>query len=286
MSKNPSISLRSRWLSEKLKEARLAARYTLVDAARYLQIDHATLSRFEHGTHRIRRSYVKDLLDFYGVASERERDFLLQIAEDTWRKDWSDMDSYDLDTEFIDYTWLEAKAVEIHVFEPLIVHGLLQTPQYVEALAEMEANYTQTPLDHANVVGVRSKRQDILHGDKPPRLMVVMEEPALRRPIGGRSTLRGQLTHLLSFDDVSHIDIRILPMGIEADPGYHGPFTIFTMPDPYPTIAYVENIVGRVFFEEEGKVDRFRKTYDQIQTLALTAPESSECIKNILKDLE
>jgi len=286
MSKNPAISLRSRWLSEKLKGARLQARYTLVDTARYLQVDHTTLGRFEHGTHRIRRSYVKDLLDFYGVSSERERSFLLQLAEDTWRKDWSDMDSYGLDTEFIDYTWLESKAVEIQVFEPLIIHGLLQTPQYIEGTNMGRGTTAPAPADLAHFVDVRTKRQRILHGDRPPRLSVVMEEPALRRPIGNSSVLREQLTHLVSISENDHVRIQVLTMDAPADPGHHGPFTIFNMPDPYPAIAYVENIGGSTFYENEDKVDRFRRTYDEIQALALSPTESARLIENALKDLK
>ena len=180
MSKNPTISLRSRWLSEKLKAARLEAGHTLVDAAEYLQMDHGTLSRFERGTHRIRRSYVKDLLDFYGVSSPRGREFLLKLSEDTWRKNWSDLDSYGLDAEFVDYTWLEASSVTIRAFEPLLVHGLLQTPQYVQALTRFEQGPEVTPSELSHVADVRTRRQRILYSNEPTHLTVIMEEPAVR----------------------------------------------------------------------------------------------------------
>lgn len=285
MSKNPAISLRSRWLSERLKQARQRAKYSLTDAGEYLQMDHTTLSRFEKGTHRIRRSYVKDLLDFYGVSDQRERDFLLRLSEDTWRKDWTDMDALDLPIEFIDYTWLESKSERICIFEPLLIHGLLQTPSYVEALTKYEQGEDVTRAEITRVIDVRKARQRILVGESPTRLSIIFEEPAIRRPIGGVTTLKEQLQYLLDVAQQEHIEVRVLPTSTKTDPGHRGPFTIFEMPDPYPEIAYVENLAGRIFIEDESKVDRFRNTYDEIHRLALGPRKSLHLIEDVMKDL-
>ena len=196
MSKNPTISLRSRWLSEKLKAARLEAGHTLVDAAEYLQMDHGTLSRFERGTHRIRRSYVKDLLDFYGVSSPRGREFLLKLSEDTWRKNWSDLDSYGLDAEFVDYTWLEASSVTIRAFEPLLVHGLLQTPQYVQALTRFE----QGP--EGDAVGTFARRR---RADSATAHPIQQRTHSSHRHHGGARSIDGQSVAQQFFENNLHI---------------------------------------------------------------------------------
>lgn len=284
MSKDLAISLRSRWLSDRLKRARSQAGYSLAEASDYIQVDHTTLGRFERGINRIRRPYVKDLLDFYGVSNERERDYLLQLAEDAWRKDWSDMDRSDLESDFIDLTWLEAKAVNIRVFEPLLIHGLLQTADYIRELALSEQGEAATSTVVERITEVRQARQRALAGEPPTQLTVILEEPALRRLVGGKKVLRGQLEALLAANAKSHVNIRVLPMTAGHDPGHHGPFALFGMPDPYPEIAYLENLTGRFILEDQQKVARCNQAYDDLCRLALPSEQSTNFIRDVLRD--
>lgn len=286
MAKNPAISLRSRWLAEKLKAARREAGYSLVEAGEYTQLDHSTIARFERGTHKIRRAYVRELLDFYGVAEDRKREYLLQLADDAWRKDRWDGDSHDLAVGFIDLTWLESMAVKINVFEPLLIHGLLQTEDYMRALARLEQDKKANDPIVNRVVEVRKLRQSIITGDKPTQVSAIIEEPAIRRPIGGKRVMKGQLMHLIELAQADHIEIRVMSVTASADPGHHGPFAYFEMPDPYPEIAFVENLAGSTFFEKESTVDVFRHTYDELERLALSTQKSVTLMHNVLKDLE
>lgn len=284
MAKNPAISLRSRWLAEKLKAARRRAGYSLMEAGEFAQVDHSTIARFERGTHRIRRAYVRELLDFYGVSDDRERGFLLQLAEDAWRKDRWDSDSSDLEIGFIDLTWLESTAVKINVFEPLLIHGLFQTDRYIRALAQLEQGKKATTDVINRIVDVRQQRQRILGGNDPTRVTAIIEEPALRRCIGGPSVMRSQLEHLVAVAQQDEVDVQVLTLNAKSDPGHHGPFACFDMPDPYPEIAFVENLAGSSFFEKESTVDVFRRTYDELSRLALSPKKSIDLIRTTLKD--
>lgn len=286
MAKNPAISLRSRWLAEKLKAARRRAGYNLMEAGEYTQLDHSTIARFERGTHKIRRAYVRELLDFYGVADDREREYLLQLADDAWRKDRWDGDESDLELGFIDFTWLEGLAAGIRAFEPLLVPGLLQTPEYAEALKHVGYGYTTPPEETKRIPEVRATRQQILDGEDPTNLTVVLEEPALHRVIGGHAVHKAQLRHLLDRASQTNITVLVLSRDAEWDPGHHGPFVYFEMPDPYPEIAYIENLSGRTFLEVESTVQRFRDTYDELERLALSPRKSIAFIQDVLKELE
>ena len=285
MTKNQAMSLRSLWLGERLKSARTKAGYTLKEAGDYLKLDHSSLSRFERGIIPIRPSYVRDLVAFYGISRPRERDALLRLHEDAWRRDWWDGDTDDLDMEFIDYTWLEARASQIAVFEPLIVHGLLQTREYAEAvtIAGLGPSTPRETIDR--MVELRTTRQQILDGPEPTAITMIVEEPALRRPIGGMTVLKGQLRHLLGLAG-DHIDVRVLPMDAGWDPGHHGPFAIFRLAEPYPDVIYIESLAGRTFLEDADKVSRFAQTYDELKRLALDARKSRQHIQRTLKGLE
>lgn len=282
MAKNQSLSLRTQWLGERLKTARVAAGLTLADAAAQLHLTDTSLSRFEKGYVRIRRPYVKEMIDFYGVSNHRERDVLLRLNDDSWRKDWWDGNASDLEMGFLDHTWLESRAARICQFAPMLIPGLVQTAEYAEAMA-IEGFGTDASAEAvAQTVELRTHRQKAITGDSPTALSIVMEDAAIRRRIGGQDIYRLQLQHLLDVHESPHIDIRILQV-TGWHPGLAGPFTYFEMPDPYPHVAYIENIAGRTFVEDESNVARFRHTYDELCTTALTPRKSIEFIKNLLE---
>lgn len=280
VSKNQALSLRSQWLGENLRAARARAGYTLRDAGEYVGLDFTSIGRFERGTHVIRPAYVRDLINFYGVSDELERRRLLRLNEDAWRKDWWDGDTSDLDTGFVDYTWLEARAAEIRAFSPLLIHGLIQTVDYAEALTRAGLPDADEATI-ARLVEVRMTRQRIFLGENPTRIRLVLEELPLRRALGGSEVHQGQLKHLLELP--SAIELRILPPSLSWHPGLQGPFTYFDMPDPYPHVAYFEGLIGRTFLEADSKVAHFKRAYDDLYRLALSPTESRQVIETILK---
>ncbi|WP_170183298.1 helix-turn-helix domain-containing protein [Stackebrandtia endophytica] len=279
-------SLRAQWLGERLKKARLAAGFTLQDAAEYLQLHEGTMSRFETATYAVRRSYVRDLIDFYRVSDQRDRDALIQLCEDAWRKDWWDGQAADVEREFIDYTWLEARAARICVFEPTLVHGLLQTEHYTRALM-VEANgheMTEEQLDKH--VEFRMLRKRVLNADNPTRLALIVEESVLRRPVGGWTVLKEKLRYLLKQAQLEHIEVRVLPTEKGWRPGMSEMFTYFEMPEPYSDVAFVENLAGRTYLEQEDKVAKFHRAYAGLQEVALSPAASSKLIRATIKELD
>lgn len=284
MAKDRSLSLREQWLAERLKRARKAAGHTLEDAAGHLQLDSSTLSRFETGTYRIRRAYIKELVDFYGISSEREREMLIQLSQDSWRKDWWDGDTKDLEIEFIDQTWLEARAKSINIYTPMLIPGLLQTADYARAVMVNDPRSNTQQVDR--MVELRLARQRILDGESPTNLSVIIEETPLRRPVGGSQVLADQLRKLLAAKEKRAIQIHVLPTSVGWHPGEQGPFTYFDMHDPCPDVACVESLGGRTFIEEQDKVTRFWDAYDGMKQIALNHALSTKFISTLLKDIE
>ncbi|GAA4919059.1 helix-turn-helix protein [Stackebrandtia albiflava] len=286
MSKNRSLSLRNQWLGERLKAARVAAGLTLKAAGEQLNLTDATLSRFEKGTVRVRHPYVKEMIHLYGVSDPLERDALLQFNKDSWRKDWWDGDTTDIDRGFLDYTWLEARSKRIRIFSPLLIHGLLQSPGYIRAVVDhaTEAEITAQHVDRQ--LEIRLARQKTVFQDRTTPLSVVLEEAAILRMVGGRTVMCEQLEHLVAVSELPHIQIRLLPITAEWDAGYAGPFSYFEMPDPFPEVAYIENLAGRTFLEESGKVSRIRQVHAALVRSALSPTKTRNFIRDALKELQ
>lgn len=286
MPKSRTVSLRTRWLGESLRAERNKAGYTLQAAADYVGIDLTSLGRFERGTHRIRKSYLRDLINFYGISNKHTRDRLLRINEDSWRRDWWDGDASDLETGFVDYAWLESRAAKVCHFETVLIPGLLQTREYARAVMELANTYETTADDIDRLLELRTKRQEAIQGDDPTSLSVVLEEAVLRRAIGGSSVAKSQLTYLLEASKLDHVELRVRRLNTTWQPALGSPFTYFDMQDPYPDIAYVENMAGRTFLEESSKVEQFRRAYDDLRESALSNQASARYIEATLKEIE
>ncbi|MFD0556709.1 helix-turn-helix protein [Stackebrandtia endophytica] len=284
--KTPITSLRARWLGERLRAERTKAGYTLKDVAEYLGVDFTSLGRFERGTHRIRHSYVRDLINFYGISEPKSRNALLKLNEDSWRRDWWDGDTRDLEVGFIDYSWLEASAHCIRHFETMLIPGLLQTREYARTIMLAARDFQADRDELERLLELRSKRQEILSGESPTPLSVVFEESVLRRIVGGRRVFGRQLAKLLAKAEESHISIRVRPETAEWQPGLGSPFTYFSMDDPYPDVAYVENIAGRTFLEEQAKVELFNRAYHELCDSALTPEQSLARINQVREEIE
>ncbi|MGP2442051.1 helix-turn-helix domain-containing protein [Streptomyces sp. JW3] len=124
----------------------------------------------------------------------------------------------------------EEKAVELQLYDPLHVHGLLQTPEYARALFRMRRPaYTAEEMEQG--VAARMARKSVFEREPAPDLSFVQDEWALRRPLGGKSVLRGQLEHLLKVGQLSSVEIQVMPMDREEHAGVDGGIEVMKFGD-------------------------------------------------------
>ncbi|MFI0505792.1 helix-turn-helix transcriptional regulator [Streptomyces albogriseolus] len=125
---------------------------------------------------------------------------------------------------------LEARAVEIGLYECHIVPGLLQTPEHARAVIGA-AQPPYSPDDVERMVAARLARQSVFDRDPAPALSFVMEEGVLRRPIGGRAALRGQLQRLLDVAQLHHVVLQVMPADCETHSGLDGRIELLKFDD-------------------------------------------------------
>ncbi|MFD5376407.1 helix-turn-helix transcriptional regulator [Streptomyces griseoincarnatus] len=125
---------------------------------------------------------------------------------------------------------LEARAVEIGLYECHIVPGLLQTPEHARAVIGA-AQPPYSPDDVERMVAARLARQSVFGRDPAPALSFVMEEGVLRRPIGGRAAWRGQLQRLLDVAQLHHVVLQVMPTDCETHSGLDGRIELLKFDD-------------------------------------------------------
>lgn len=277
-------TLRAQWLGQQLRERREAAKLTLKDAAEYLQRDPGTVSRFETGVYPIRRGDLLALLDFYRIDDQRERDELFRLSQEVWQTGWWDRYAKDIDRQFIEVPWLEARAERICSYNAMVVPGIMQTRHYAETLIRAVEGEAASDEQVARWVELRMTRQQVLDGDTPAKMTAIVEEWVLRRPIGGAAVMREQLQRLVELGSRPSIEVRVLPMALGPHAGHEGSFIVFEMPEPYPDVAYVVTLAGSLYVEPPG-VARFGQAYDQLRAFSLGPEESAGLILAIAEEL-
>ncbi|MEU6859820.1 helix-turn-helix transcriptional regulator [Glycomyces sp. NPDC046736] len=282
--KGPGPSLRSRWLGEKLRAHREQAGRSRAETAEFLQKDPSVVSRYETGEYPIRRADVYALLTFYSVEDEKTRETLLELCEDVWRKGWWHPYREEVTRDFIDLPWLESRTDELCTYQNMVIHGLAQTRPYAEALIRKAEEGAEESQIH-RWVDLRLERQTILSGDQALRYTMVVEEPVLRRPIGGTKVMRGQLSHLLDLGEHENIDIQVLPTAHGPHSGHLGSFEVFVMPEEFTDVAYVETLGGALYVESPG-VERFEEAWKDVRGGALDPQRSAALIKSVLKEIK
>ncbi|MFF0560624.1 helix-turn-helix domain-containing protein, partial [Streptomyces sp. NPDC004266] len=125
---------------------------------------------------------------------------------------------------------LEKQAIELLMYDTMVVNGLLQTEEYMRALLDMR----RPPLDEETIeqrVTARLVRQDIFDRRPAPLLSFVMDESVIRHRYGGKEVLRGQLEHLLLIGQRRNVELQVMPTECEDNAGVNGPFTVVTRKD-------------------------------------------------------
>ncbi|WP_406361301.1 helix-turn-helix transcriptional regulator [Streptomyces sp. NBC_00715] len=120
-----------------------------------------------------------------------------------------------------DLAAMEAKAVEIGVYECNTLPGLLQTPDHARALIEA-AQPPYSPDDVERMVAARLARQSVFEREPSPSINFVLEEAALRREVGGTMTWKQQLERLRKVGRVRHVTLQVMPTKSDAHPGLDG----------------------------------------------------------------
>lgn len=279
-------TLRAQWLGHQMRDLRERSGLSLRQVGDYLKRNFSALSRFENAEWPFPRGDVLQLLDLYGVVDKAERARLIQLSEEVWRTDeWVDEYADAIyDRSFCDLPWLERRATRIRAFELARVPGLLQTPAYAEALIRTIEGPDATAEQITRWVELRQERQHVITGAKPTRLDVVVTEAALRTQVGGPAVMRAQLDHMVHAARQRHVRIRVLPLAVGAHAGMDGAFRVFEMPAPFPEVAYVETLAGRLYLESP-KSARFVRTYDRVWEAALDTRASAELIEGVSEEL-
>ncbi|MEU0036667.1 helix-turn-helix transcriptional regulator [Streptomyces sp. NPDC006333] len=272
-------------LGRRLLDLRERAGLKREEAARILRVAPATVRRMEMAEVSLKIPYLQLLLKSYGVSDE-EAEAFVQLAEEANRPGWWQRFHDILPGWFSMYVSLEGAATLIRSYEPHFVPGILQTEGYARGVLKAGAVGQTRPEDIERHVALRMQRQDLLVREGAPRIWAVMDETALRRPVGGPEVMRAQVDKLIESTKLPNVTLQVVPFSTGPHAGTYGPFVLFRFAMPeLPDMVYSEYLTGAVYLDERSEVATHLEVMDRMAAQAATAHRTKEILLDLRKEL-
>lgn len=160
---------------------------------------------------------------------------------------------------------LEAVADRIDVFDPLAVTPLLQTRGYAREL--LGAAHAEEVL----------RRQATVTAPRPATVEYIADEAALRKTVGGASTMIEQYDHLLAMGDRGNVTVRVVPVG--QCPQHSGAFQLLSTATA--VVAAQETRRSACYYTEPDAIADYRALLSDLRERAHTPERSRSLIADL-----
>ncbi|MFF4651638.1 helix-turn-helix domain-containing protein [Streptomyces sp. NPDC001380] len=271
-------------LGSQLRRLREGRGITREDAGYTIRASESKISRMELGRVSFKERDVADLLSLYGVDDEAEREALLGLVREANRSGWWHSFSDVLPGWFQTYVGLEESAALIRTYELQFVPGLLQSEEYARAVFGL-ARPAIGEEEIERRVGLRMRRQKLLAGGDSPRLWAVVDEAALRRPVGGPEVMRGQVQHLIDIAEQPNVVLQVMPFRFGCHAAESGAFTILRFPEQdLADVVYLEQLTSALYLDKRDDVDCYVQVMERLCVDSLTPEQTTDLLRSILAE--
>jgi transcriptional regulator with XRE-family HTH domain len=237
-------------LATALREARKQAGLTGERLAARCGISQSKISKIETGKVLPSATDVERILTALGLGGERTAELiaLARLANTEFQSVRASLQR-GLHQKQRELAALEADSQHIRFFLPLMITGLLQTPEYARASL---ANF---PGDHPQAVAKRLDRQAALY-NPAKRFTFVLTEAAVRWQLCEPRVMAVQMGRLASLSELPNIRLGVIPLDRYVP---DGPLNTFTVYDE--RIATAETFGGVIMMRDPRDVNYHRELF-------------------------
>jgi transcriptional regulator with XRE-family HTH domain len=251
---------------------------TLEQVADAIGMTRATISKYETGKILPPVATVERLANVLGADSGQRRALIdAATAAHTEVHAWRALQTPSFRRRQDEIRQIEAQATEICVFQPSIVPGLIQTPQYCEALLKLDRIRPVEDLTEA--ISSRMERQAALY-DESKRFAFVLTEGALRWRIGSPSVHAMQLHHLAGLAQLPNVSVGIIPMLAEVGARQTNMFAIFDV-----SAVVIETMTAELTLREEQLIAFYARVFNTLSDHAVFDDDARAILDRITGEL-
>ncbi|MEV4056468.1 helix-turn-helix transcriptional regulator [Amycolatopsis sp. NPDC049688] len=279
-------TVRLKFLSIYMREARLQAGVDMKDAAKLLGRDTTRVTKMEKGREGLTPGDAKMLLDHYDVHSEEQKAAIVELARTrSQRGRWSGHRAIVPMEQraYYDFEW-DSNLIQHYGAE--MVPGLLQTEAYMRV--SIANNFRANAMNIDDIVTSRLERQEVMFRQKPATAHFVLSESCLRRVIGGNAVMHEQLEHLAAIARKPNVQLQILPFDSPGGASTFG-FTMLRIPAPTTSaqpleMVYVENLHDADYLDGVAEVADYASLWSRLTANATGMDKSRRLILEIAQN--
>ncbi|MFH8594774.1 helix-turn-helix domain-containing protein [Streptomyces rimosus] len=250
------------------KEAKAVARSALMSPSKLSKIENAKLAP---GTADVER-----ILTAIGVSAEAKAEYTeVARASATEATAWRLLKRIGVHKGQQDAKALEAQMSMLRLFQPALVPGLLQTPEYIRAVLRRH-NLSDDSL--TRTISGRLERQAILY-DNAKTLRFIITEPVLRWRIVPPQMMAAQLDRIVSVSRLPHVDIRVVPLQMrQHDIANHA----FVIRDD--RMVTIETVHAEMVVTDPRDVGLYITKFDRFERVALSGDTMRNMVEGVRDD--
>ncbi|MFE9295148.1 helix-turn-helix domain-containing protein [Streptomyces niveus] len=247
------------------KEAKAVARIAVMSTAK--------LSKIENGRVAPATVDVERILTALDVSPEIKAEYLaVARAQATEATAWRLFRRMGYHKKQEQIRALESSMTLLRLFQPSLVPGLLQTPEYIRAVLEPKGLTDEQLL---RTVSARIERQRVLY-DTGKVLHFVVTEPVLRWRLLPPAMMAGQLDRIVSVSRLPNVNVRVVPLDA---PQRDVPGHSFVIRDD--RVVTVETTHAEVVVTDPRDVSLYVETFDRFASVSLAGNAMRELVEGI-----
>ncbi len=171
---------------------------------------------------------------------------------------------------------IEAAAQAVRNYQPVIVTGLLQTPEYAEAILRRVGEFYQLPGDIDQAVAARMERQQALY-KRDKRFHFLIGEAALYTTVGDDRVMIGQLDRLLTAGSLPRVTLGIVPLTAEARVLFNN-FVVYDR-----RLVAEEGSTAKLTITQPREITLYLRAFDILAGQSVTGEAARALIRAALK---
>ena len=268
-------------LGSQLRMLREVKGITREEAGYAIRASGSKISRMELGRVSFKERDVADLLKLYGVETATLVELAIQANSPGWWHKYGDV----LPDWFQVYVGLEEAASLIRLYEVQFVPGLLQMADYARAVVRL-GQPGAAPEEIERRISLRMGRQELLTKPGGPRLWAIVDEAALRRPIGGKEVMRAQLEQLILATEEPQVTLQVMPFRSGGHAAEAGAFTIMRFPEPdLPDVVYLEQLTSALYLDKRDDVEKYTEVMERLSVESESPERSVDILSGMLEEV-
>jgi transcriptional regulator with XRE-family HTH domain len=266
-------------LGQRLRELRRQAHLSGKELAESLSWQPSKVSKIENGKQTPTDDDIKSWTRVSGAEHETEALLASLHTLEVQHAEWQRVLKAGMVGHQLELSEQDAKTKLYRSFEPAVVPGLLQTPEYARALFSRAITVHKVPNDVNDAVAKRMQRQEMLYRtDKAFRFIIT--EGTLRNRVCSVDILLGQLDRLVSLTSLRNVRLGVIGYETQyvVDPR-HG-FMLYNA-----DLVRVETYSAELNLRQPHEIELYIATFEKLAAVASYGGVARAIINRAIDDL-